>query len=487
MNIHWAEIGSGISTVGSILVIAYVIVVLLFYSMLFFVSYRKLRNEMDIHPVQYQELLQSAFSPPLSILVPAYNEEVNIVDSVRSLLSINYGSFEIIVINDGSKDATKDRMISEFDMFEIQHHVMWSGMKKETKPVRHVYRSRKHPNLMLADKENGGKADALNAGINLSHYPYFVSLDGDTVLDGNAFLKIMKPIVEAKPGEEIIACGGSVGIANGSLVDQGYIGSESVHLSKKKLVIMQVIEYLRAFLMGRIGLSQMNMLLIVSGAFGVFRKDWVLEAGGYETGTIGEDMELIVRLHRLIRDKKSRAKIAYIPDPVCWTEAPESLKDLKKQRVRWHRGLFESLWRHRSMILNPKYGRIGLIATPYFLFIELLGPVVELVGYVLLMFNIGLGTLNTTFSLLLLCSMVLFGSFFSMGAVLLEEWGLRKYDRVADVSKLFFWALSESFWYRPIQTVWRFTAIIQSIFGKRHEWGEMSRKGISVEGQTKSL
>ncbi|MGO4500969.1 glycosyltransferase [Paenibacillus sp. 2RAB27] len=479
MNETWSEWITLASVIGSVVIVIYILMVMLFYIILFFVAIRTIRTKANSLSFQNEEILNSSFSPPLSILVPAYNEELNIVDSVRSLLGINYETYEIIVVNDGSKDATKQNMINEFDMFEVQHQVRWSGLNKETKLVRGIYQSRIHPNLKLADKENGGKADALNTGINLAHYPYVVSLDGDTVLDPDAFLKIMKPIVEAKPGEEIIACGGSVGIANGSVVDRGYLG-EDVRLPRNTIVVMQVIEYFRAFLMGRIGLSKMNMLLIVSGAFGVFRRDWLLEAGGYETGTIGEDMELIVRLHRLIRQKKSKAHIAYIPDPVCWTEAPEQLKYLKRQRIRWHRGLFESLWRHRGMMLNPRYGRIGLVSMPYFLFVELLGPVVELFGYVFLVVHLLIGDVNIAFSALLLAAMILYGSFLSMGAVLLEEWGMGRYNRVADVSRLFWWALSESFWYRPIQTIWRCRGLVQAIFGKRQEWGDMVRKGISV-------
>ncbi|MBP1154931.1 MULTISPECIES: glycosyltransferase [unclassified Paenibacillus] len=478
MSDNWTY---GLFEFGPLIIVVYVFMVMGFYLFLFAIAARKLRSETNIHKVHYDELLQSSFSPPLSILVPAYNEELNIVESVRSLLGINYSGYEIIVINDGSKDRTKEKILAEFDMYAIRHQVLWSGLKKDTKPILGVYRSRKHPSLFFLDKENGGKADALNAGINFSHYPYFVSLDGDTVLDTDAFLKIMKPIVEARPGEEIIGSGGSVGIANGSLIDQGHLGIEDVRLSSKPIVIMQVIEYLRAFLMGRIGLSQYNMLLIVSGAFGVFRKDWVLEAGGYEVGTIGEDMELIVRLHRLIREKKSKAKIAYIPDPVCWTEAPETLSILKRQRVRWQRGLFESLWNHRKMILNPRFGRVGLVAMPYFLFVELLGPVVEALGYMILAAGLISGQMDILFSFLLMLSMLLYGSFLSMGSVLLEDWTLNKYKRISDVTKLFVWALSESFWYRPVQTLWRLEGLFKAVRGKKHEWGEMTRKGIFVE------
>jgi len=466
--------------IGTYAFVAYVLLVLGFYLALFLVAARQLRRNAGLHPVHHEELLRSPFIPPLSVLVPAYNEEANIVDSVRSLLGMNYPRYEVIVVNDGSKDGTKDRMIAEFDMEALRYPAQGNGFGKETKPVRGAYRSRTHPNVFLLDKENGGKSDALNAGIGFSHYPYFVSLDGDTVLDVDAFLKIMKPIVEAKPGEEIVASGGSVGIANGSPVDRGHLGHDDIRLSDRPLVIMQVIEYLRAFLMGRIGLSRLNMLLIVSGAFGVFRKDWVMEAGGYETGTIGEDMELIVRLHKRIREKRSKARIAYIPDPVCWTEAPESLKVLRRQRIRWHRGLFESLRAHRNMILNPRYGRIGLVAMPYFFFVELLGPAVEAIGYLIVTAQLLSGAVDVRFSAVLLLSMLLYGSFLSMGAVLLEEWTLRHYNRASEIAKLFLWALSETFWYRPIQTVWRLTGLIQAFRGQKHQWGEMTRKGISV-------
>ncbi len=193
----------------------------------------------------------------------------------------------------------------------------------------------------------------------------------------------MKPILESNG--EVIASGGSIRIANGCKIQNGDI--LQVGLSEKPLVIMQTIEYLRAFLMGRIGLSRHNLLLIVSGAFGVFSKSWVLEAGGYKKDTVGEDMELVVRLHRLIKEKKLKKKIVYIPDPVCWTEVPEEMTYLRRQRRRWHQGLFESLWAHKPMLANPKYGTLGFIALPYFWLVEFLGPIVECTGYLYILFS----------------------------------------------------------------------------------------------------
>lgn len=471
----------------TLLIAVYVVGVTLLYLALFLVSLKKIYKEKGLKSIQYDDVLNENTAPPLSIIVPAYNEEANIVWSVRSLLGINYKVYEIVVVNDGSKDETLQRMIDEFQMSEIKHKIHLSLLGKDTKPIRAVYRSGRYPNLIMVDKENGGKADALNAGINISKYPYFVSLDGDTVLDPNAFIKVMKPIIDAKPGEEIIVSGGSVGIANGSYVDSGYLGERDVSLSRNPIVVMQVIEYLRAFLMGRIGLSRYNLLLIVSGAFGVFRKDWVVKAGGYEVGTIGEDMELIVRLHAMIREEKSGARIIYVPDPVCWTEAPENFKILKRQRTRWHRGLFESLWRHKRMIFNPKYGRIGLIAMPYFTIVELLGPIIEFFGYVLVAAGLFMGTLSIKIALLLALAMLSYGTILSMGAVLLEEWSWNRYRKVSDLVRLFFFAVSESVWYRPVAAYWRLIGLIEAIRGKRHQWGEMTRKGSAINSKQRNV
>jgi len=321
---------------------------------------------------------------------------------------------------------------------------------------------------------NGGKADALNCGINYANYPYFCSLDGDSVLEREAFLKIMKPMLESN--EDIMATGGSVRIANGSKIESGDV--QSIGLSPNPIVVMQEVEYLRAFLMGRIGLSKHNLLLIVSGAFGVFSKHWVVEAGGYLKDTVGEDMELVVRLHRMNKERKLNKKIIYVPDAVCWTEAPESVKYLRRQRNRWHRGLLESLWKHRAMLLNPKYGTVGMVSLPYFVFIELLGPVIELSAYFLLLISLLFGGVYAEFALLLFFVSILYGSIFSMGAVLLEEWSLKKYPRVRDVVRLFFYAMTESLWYRPLTVYWRCEGFIQQIMGKR-SWGEMQRKGVS--------
>ncbi|WP_051348697.1 glycosyltransferase family 2 protein [Peribacillus kribbensis] len=448
------------------------VLVIGFYSIILLISMIHLRKEYNLDTdLAYEEFSDENFTKPVSIIVPAYNEEAGIIPSVRSLLSIDYPLFEVIVVNDGSKDDTLEKMLQHYEMKKIDRVVRQQAPSNE---VLGIYQSASLPHLFLIDKVNGGKADALNAGLNFSSYPYFCSLDGDSILERDAFRKVMKPIIQS--GEEVIASGGSIRIANGCVIENGNI--KKIGISSNPLAIMQIIEYLRAFLMGRIGLSRHNLLLIISGAFGVFSKRWVLEAGGYKKNTVGEDMELVVRLHRMIRERGLKKKIVYIPDPVCWTEVPEEMKYLRRQRSRWHRGLFESLWTHRKLTLNPKYGSIGFISFPYFWIVEFLGPIVELSGYLFMILSLFFGGVYIEIAILLFLLSCLYGSIFSMASVLLEEWSLRKYPRVADILKLFLYSLTESLWYRPLTVFWRFEGIIQLL--KRDEsWGEMKRKGVS--------
>lgn len=465
-------IGEYIGIVFGSFITIYMVLVISFYSVILLLSLLQLRREYKLDKEQaYDEYLNDLYTKPISIIVPAFNEEAGLIQSVRSLLGINYPTYEIIVVNDGSTDNSLNKMIRHYEMKEIKKVIR---KHVETKNIKGIYQSSTLPNLYLIDKENGGKADALNVGLNFSHYPYICSLDGDSVLERDAFLKVMKPIMLSN--EDVIASGGSVRIANGCKISNGNL--LEVGLSKHPLVVMQIIEYLRAFLMGRIGLSRHNLLLIVSGAFGVFSKSWVAEAGGYKTTTVGEDMELVVRLHRLIKEKGVKKKIVYVPDPVCWTEVPEETKFLRRQRRRWHRGLFESLWAHRKLAFNPKYGSIGMISFPYFWIVEFFGPIIELSGYIYVLCSLFFGGIYLEFAIIIFLLSCLYGSLFSMASVLLEEWSLRKYPKVSHIVKLFLYSMTETLWYRPLTVFWRCEGIWQIIVGEKG-WGEMKRKGVS--------
>lgn len=463
-------------------IFVYFVALCCFYLFLFVQAFGRMSRERGLHQVEpYKKLKDSSFTPPLSIIVPAYNEEAGVIGTILSLVTgtgrLDYPQFEVIVVNDGSKDRTLESVIERFKMTPIRNKVFHRRNGIATKPIRNVYHSEIYPQLILVDKVNGGKADALNAGINLARYPYFASIDGDTVLDPDSFLKIMKPIVE-NTDVEVLAAGGNVLVANGSKVVKGRV--QEMRLSRNPLVVMQSIEYLRAFLTGRIGLSRNNLLLVISGAFGVFKTSRVIQAGGYKADTVGEDMELVVRLHRMNIEQGWGARIEYVADPVCYTEAPESLKYLRRQRSRWHRGLFESLWTHRRMLANPKYGMIGFVAMPFYFFVEFLGPLVEFIGYVSLAVDLALGRVYIQYALMLFALMLVYGSFLSMGAVLMEEWRLGKYQKISELNRLMFYAFTEAFWYRPLMTLWRVWATVSMLLGKSKGWGEMKRKGVSA-------
>ncbi|SDO51560.1 glycosyltransferase family 2 protein [Alkalicoccus daliensis] len=466
-------------TIMAYAIIVYMIIVCVIYVALFLFSSPKIHREHGLHREEpIEELQESQDTYPVSILVPAYNEEVGVVTTVRSLLALKYPQFEIIVVNDGSKDATNDKMIKAFQMKKVNSAIK---MHFPTAEVVAVYHSEIYPNVVLVEKENGGKADALNAGINISKYPYFAAIDGDSILERDALLKTMKPIIDSNGN--VTVTGGTVRIANGSKIRQSVV--EQIALPKHPLAIMQIVEYFRAFLIGRLGLSRVNALLIISGAFGVFEKERVIRAGGYETKTIGEDMELVVRIHRMLKDEKSKQRIEYIQDPVCWTEAPSDIKSLKSQRIRWQKGLAETLWRHKKMMFNPKYKSIGLFSMPYYLFVELLSAVFELLGYAIIILGIFFGLVNPQVTLLMVIVTVLYGSLLSALAILLEEWTYHKYRDLKSVVVLYGWALTESFWYRPFM-VWCRVVGFFSVLKKKQTWGEMKRTGIS-EDEEKEL
>lgn len=438
--------------------------------MLFF-AFIQLRKRRGLNKREIEEAYVDAmYSKPVSILVPAYNEEVGIINNIHSLLSLRYPEIEIIVVNDGSTDGTLEKVLQHFDMRPIQ-----TVIRKQlaSEPVIGVYESNIYPYLKLIDKENGGKADALNAGINLSSYPYFCSIDGDSILEERSLLRVMQPIILSN--DEVIGAGGNIQIANGFDVRLGRVIESA--FSRNYLVTMQIVEYLRAFMMGRIALSKFNLVLIISGAFSVFSKKWVIEAGGYTKNAIGEDMELVVKLHRLIRERRLKKRIEFVSEPVCWTEAPQSLSVLRNQRRRWQQGLIDSLWKHKKMTFNPKYGTIGLVSFPYFWLVECLGPIIELGGYLYIIIAFFMGQIYYEVAILLALLFILYGAILSMVSVILDAWSLKKYPSMRDILRLLLLALSEVFWYRPLNLIWRMEGFFR-FFRRKNEWGNMKREGF---------
>ncbi len=410
----------------------------------------------------------SDFEPPVSILVPAYNEAATIESTVLSLLQLAYSEFEVIIINDGSKDQTLQLLIDRFQLLPIPAAYQ---IRLPVEPVRGFYKSTLYPNLRVIDKDNGGKADALNAGINATRYPLFCSVDADSILQRDSLKRVVQPFLE---DPQTVAAGGTIRIVNGSEVRDGFLLRAG--LPKSLLVRMQIIEYLRAFLFGRLGWSPLNAMLIISGAFGVFRKEVVVQVGGYHTDTVGEDMELVVRLHRSLRSQGKKYRISFVPDPICWTEAPADLKSLNKQRTRWQVGLAESLSQNLSLLFNPRGGLVGWIAFPYMLIFELFGPVVEVAGYIFVVLGFVFGIVSIQVMAVFFLLAVGLGMLVSVTALLLEQISFHIYSRPRHMIALFLAALAENLGYRQLISLWRLIGLLKWMGGGQPHWGEITRQ-----------
>lgn len=415
-------------------------------------------------------VMRSPATPSISVIAPAYNEEATIEQSLRSLLLLNYPQFEVVVVNDGSKDKTIEKMVAAFGL--MQAPVVYE-QPIGTQPVRALYRSLDHPDLVVIDKNNGGKADAINAGVNAARYPLVCVIDADSILEPEALMRAALPFVE---NPDTLATGGIIRIVNGCTVDEGRV--TKIDMPDSWLACFQVVEYLRAFLSGRVAMSAANALLIISGAFGVFRRDAVLEVGGFRHDTIGEDMEIVARLHRRWRDTNRPYRIVFQPDPVCWTEAPESRKILASQRNRWQRGTCQVLSYHLAMLANPKYGSVGLLAMPYFLIFEAVGPLIEVSGYLVTAFAVSVGMLDIVFAELVFLAAVVFGAMISLTSVMLEEISFRRYPKVRHLLLLAALGVLENFGYRQLTTYWRLRGVIDFV-RKKQAWGVMTRKGFA--------
>jgi len=473
----------------------------LFFIIIAFASVKRLVTARGYE--DFDIAMVSPFTPPLSIIVPAYNEEKTIVESLKSLLKLKFPRLEILIVNDGSKDRTLDVLKQAFNMKRIDVNYI---EKITTARVRGYYVTREGlpghiQRFVLIDKENGGKADALNAGINASFCPYFVSIDADSIIDEAALLQAFRSVLDH---EDIVAIGGQVAIVNNSEVSAGQVIQPKI--PKKWVVRFQIVEYIRSFTMGRTALSHLRSVLIISGVFGIFNKDFVQKIGGYLTRnltskiaseytgqkveTVCEDMEIIVRIQRYIREKKLKKRIAYVPHPLAWTEAPEVLQSLSKQRNRWQRGLIETMIYHRKMLFNKNYGRIGLFAFPYFFIFELLGAPIEFLGYLTLPLLFYFDNLNYTYLFLFTAVAIIYGIFISVLSVVISAWpektaetdmsgkSLIYYQGIKEIGILVIAAILENLGYRQLTVWWRMKAIMDFFKGKKG-WEKFERKGFS--------
>lgn len=422
--------------------------------------------------INYNSLVLSPLSPKISIIAPAFNESKTIIDNIRTLLSLYYNNFEVVIVNDGSTDNTLDLIKESYDLIRVNYYFDY---RIPCERIRGVYRS-KNPSynrLTVIDKVNGGKADSLNAGINICKSSLFVSIDADSIIEPDSILKLVKPFLEEKE-RKVIGTGGVIRIVNSCEVERGHI--REIKVPSKILPRLQVLEYTRAFLLGRMAWSQLDGLMLISGAMGIFDRETVIDAGGYSIKTVGEDMELVLRMRRHMAEKKVKYEVTYIPDPLCWTEVPSDLRSLRKQRTRWTRGLIDSLRVHRKMFFNRSYKRLGLLGYPYWFFFEWLAPLIAFSGFVYTIFLIIRDALNWPFYLLLFIFVYSFAVCLSTWAVLFEEITFHKYKKKRDVLKLISVALFEPFFY-PVHTYFAVRGNLEALRGKKG-WGKAERNGF---------
>lgn len=439
------------------------------YAIIFFLTTILASISLDDFFIRKEHMSYSILSNnsnyiPISILVPAYNEEVTIIDTINSLLNLDYPKYEIVVINDGSKDWTANKVIEHFNLKQV---VRPFRRMVPSKDMTSVYENQEKVRVVLVNKENGGKSDALNMGINISRFPLFVCVDADSMLQYDSLKKIVEPFLE---NDTTIAVGGNIKVSNQVVINKGRV--VEIRQPKKWMILFQIIEYLRVFLNSRIAFDGLNANLIVSGAFGVYSKQAVINVGGYTHGLMGEDMEIVVKMHAFYRKNKLPYKISYAPDAICWTQVPESYKVLKSQRRRWHVGMGQSLKNHMFMLFNHNYGTVGMIAYPYFVFFEFITPILEILGTATIFASYLLQIIDIEFFLLYLFVYMGYNMIVSMISVLLERYLFGSTMPPKLMIKLLLFCILESFGYRQICSIFRIGAFWRF---KNNQWGNMIR------------
>ncbi|WP_336327490.1 glycosyltransferase family 2 protein [Halovenus sp. HT40] len=460
--------------VFGLFVIGYYLLINLYYFCIHVLALLELRD--DIRESRWDPPFRefsSPFYPGIGIVVPAYNESATIVESVQSMLSLNYPELEIVVVNDGSTDETLQRLIDNFELEVVGADV---PVDVPSEQIHDVYRSTTYEQLLIVDKDNGGKSDALNAGIWLTEMPLFCAVDSDTIIDRDALLQLVRPFLEQP--KTAVASGGVIRVANECTIEDGSI--KEVALPKTGLPGLQVMEYLRAFYSGRLGLNRINGLILISGAFGLFQTEAVREIGGYRHDTITEDFDIVVRLHRYLIDEDREYSVDFIPEPVAWTEVPSSRRVLGRQRRRWYRGMVETVLANRGMFFRRKYGRVGTVILPFFAAAEALGPLIEGLGYVVLPLAWYFGILDPGFFISFLLLTTGFGVFLSWFGILSEVWSFNRYESPWQILRLLWYGVLENFGYRQWKTLVAWQGLVEYLKGV-DTWGAMERTGFKTE------
>ena len=422
--------------------------------------------------VNYDDVAISPLSPPVTIISPALNEEKSIINTAKTLLGLHYANYEVIIVNDGSTDKTFELLKDEFKLKKTNY---FFDYQIPCERIKGIWRSSdpQYKRLVVLDKNNGGsKADAINAALNVTRNDLIVTIDADSIIEPDSISKLVKPFLEEK-SKKVIGTGGAIRILNSCKVENGRI--TEVNLPKKLLAKIQVLEYTRAFLLGRMAWSHLDGLMLISGAMGMFDKKTMIKCGGYDTTGIGEDMEVVLKMRKYMANKKKKYIVTYIPDPLCWTEVPEDLKSLQTQRSRWTMGLIDSLEKYRGMFLNPKYGKLGMLGYPFWFIFEWLAPVMASLGILYTIFLIIIGSINWPFFLLLTAFIYSFSVFLSAWTVLFEEITFHKYRRKRDVVKLLAVSFIEPFLY-PMHAYFAIRGNIKYLFN-RDGWGTVKRTG----------
>jgi len=421
----------------------------------------------------HEDIFANPLTPAVSVLVPAHNEELTIVDNVRAMLGLKYPEFEVVVVDDGSTDATFERLREAFGLVET-----WRAVADDVPTIGEVLSTHVPAGggpLVVVRKVNAGRrSDPINVGINMARHPLVCMVDADSLLEEDALLRVVKPFIDEP--RRVVAAGGVIRAANGSRVESGRVVRPA--MPRGWLERVQVLEHLRSFLLGRTGWSRVGGLLIISGAFGVFRRDVLVEVGGLDLTTVGEDAELVARIHHRLRRDGRDYRITFVAEPVCWTEVPHSGRILARQRMRWSQGLAEVIWRHRGMVGNPRYGRIGLLVLPYYLAFELFGPLVELFGVVAVALAFALGMASLSFALLFAAVAFGYGAFVSVSALAVEEFSFHRYPRWRDLAVGVAAAAIENLGYRQLHAWWRLRGLARALSGREHAWGVMTRAGF---------